>query len=1090
MILSLLPALLRTLPAGPRRDRPFRRSRREATASGPRGAVLRRLSLLPVLPALVLSVLALAGPMPAQGQQQARQDQQEPAAASGPPATLLVEAVDDSGDVLGDLEPGALRVLREGEPLAITTSQQTGPDGVVVYFDLPLLSTQQVLAAASTLSDRAASLVRVGDVEVVVGDSDTRTALPPTGDPEIVSQSLAGVGTRYGGRDALVEVRTRFLEELRALAGPPAGAGAPRTQLQPDRLDRIERLAAGALLEEADLLRRQRERLVTWAAEEGSLGPRHPKALILVTGGFDADPLPFYRRALAAHGLERQVADRLERPVVLPSLDELGRVLAAYGWLTDPYVSQGLGHEDETAPPPAAGQPPTAPSAGETLGRPGLDASEAGDDQRPALITPKLGRRDKADQEKAAALPPARPDAASLVPLAAATGGEVITDPLQIETLLRQLAGRLRLDVPAPAGEPERIDVELAATGRRARNASVRFPHWIGATPPRSVAAVRVRKLLDGARPEQGDLPVEAVFATPPRGVGEGRLTVRLGSPGVPAPPPGTPLRATIGIDRTEGDSLVFHRELAVAPDGGDTFDVPVTLPEGAETRLAVLVEELPDGGSGSAFASYVQGGVGSRGGQAGEGGASDEAADAYLPSPRIVRLLAPGQAFVVGETTFTAVVSTPQVQRVDFLLDGKRVAARVQSPFQAVIDVGTLPERRSVEAVAYDADGQEMGRDTLVINQGGGSFRVRIVEPRAGSWSDDKPLVGPVDVEADVTAPGDARIDQVEFYWGSRLVATSYAPPYRQRVIIPADDPQGFLRVVAQLEDGATAEDVLFVNSPGTAERLDVNLVEMYVVVTDKQGHPVDDLTEDDFRVYEEGEPQTISTFRAGADLPLTVGLAIDSSASMFVKLPGVAEAASEFVRDSLDDGDRAFVVGFGGEPELVQETTGNEERLERAIAGLRPVGQTALWESLVYSLVEIQGAPGKKALVVYTDGADEDEDFSYRTALRFSRRVGVPIYIILTNNEIVRTGGKGLGVRRFLGRVEKLSEEVGGRVFIVREGADLSKVYKEIGEELRSQYLLAYYSKDLPEETWRNVKVETTRSDLKARTITGTYR
>jgi len=1024
----------------------------------------------------------LGGPTPARAQQPAAAETTaETASGSGPSATLLVEAVDASGDVLDGLEPGNLRVVRDGQPLPVTTSQETGPDGVVIYFDLPLLSTQQVLAAASTLSDRAAALVRVGEVQVVVGDDGTRTALPASSDPEIVSQGLAGVGTRYGGRDTLVQVRTRFLEELRALAGPPAGADAPRSPLPADRLDRIERLAAGSLLEEADLLRRQRERLVTWAAEDGSLGPRQPKALILVTGGFDADPLPFYRRALAAHGLERDVADRLERPVVLPSLDELGRVLSAYGWLTDPYVPQGLGAE-ETAAPPAGAQAPSAPSAEDTLGRPGLDASESGDDQRPALITPKLGRRNKG--KEAATLPSARPDALSLAPLATATGGEVITDPLQIEALLRQMSGRLRLLVPAPAGEPEPVEIELAEPRRRERGATLRYPHWIGATPPRSVAAVRVRKLLDGARPDEGSLPVEAVFSTPPRGVGEGKLTIRLGSPGEPPPSPGTPLRATIGIDRTDGGPLVFHRELDAAAGGGDTFDVPVTLPEGAETRVAVLVEELPDGRSGSAFASYLEG----QSGGAGEPG--EDAADTYLPSPRIVRLLAPGQAFVVGETTFTAVVSTPRVQRVDFLLDGKRMAARAQSPFQAVIDVGAVPETRRIEAIAFDADGQELGRDTLVINQGGGSFRVRIVEPRADSWSEAKPLVGPVDVEADVTTPGDARVDQVEFYWGSRRVATSYAAPYRQRVVIPADDPQGFLRVVAKLEDGATAEDVLFVNSPGTAERLDVNLVEMYVVVTDKQGHPVDDLTQDDFRVYEEGDPQEITTFRAGADLPLTVGLAIDSSASMFVKLPGVGAAASEFVRNSLGDGDRAFVVGFGGEPELVQETTGNEARLERAIAGLRPVGQTALWESLVYSLVEIQGAPGKKALVVYTDGADEDEDFSYRTALRFSRRVGVPIYFILTNNEIVRTGGKGLGVRRFLGRVEKLSEEVGGRVFIVRQGADLSKVYKEIGEELRSQYLLAYYSKDLPEETWRNVKVETVKPGLEARTITGTYR
>jgi VWFA-related protein len=162
----------------------------------------------------------------------------------------------------------------------------------------------------------------------------------------------------------------------------------------------------------------------------------------------------------------------------------------------------------------------------------------------------------------------------------------------------------------------------------------------------------------------------------------------------------------------------------------------------------------------------------------------------------------------------------------------------------------------------------------------------------------------------------------------------------------------------------------------------------------------------------------------------------------------------------------------------------------LVRAIAGLRADGQTAIWDSIVYSLVQIQGAPGKKALVVYTDGADEDDDFSYRTTLRFAREVGVPVYFILTNNEIVRTGGQGFSVRGFLGRVRGLADAVGGRIYLVRHGEDLSAVYREIGDELRSQYLLAYYSGDLPETTFRRVRVEAVRPDIEVRTIAGYFR
>lgn len=1059
-------------------------------------APLSLLAVLGVLAVLALVALvatpAVAGP--AAGQEPA--DSSPLPEASAPPALVLAEVVDTEGRPVEGVEASTLRVVRHGRPVTLETAGVGAPDRLVVYFDLPLLTTRQLVDAAGLLADRAAELVDLADVELVVGDTASRTVLPASASPELVSQALAGVGTRYGGRDGLGEVRGRFVEELRSLAGRPDPVGgssrfgradepaARRKPLPPHVVERIEAAAREALAEEARVLRTQRERLATWAASEGVLGPGRSVALVLVTGGFDAAPLDFYRGALEAYGQGEAVGDRLERPVILPSLEELGRVLSAYGWLTVPYVSSvsDTGAEDEGVP--GAPEEREAPSADETLGRPGLDATDQGGDQRPALVTPRLGRRSRAEQA-GPSLPPLRPGGEALAPFADGTGGEVVTDPLQLADVLGRLGRRLRLLVPAVPGEPEALEWSVEGEGSRGDDLIVRAARWAGGTPPRSVAAVRVRQLLEGGDSTGGPLPVEAVLQTLPGGaggLGEGRLTLRLGSPAESPPAASARVRATIGVDRLDGEPLVFHQVLDAASAADGLFEIPVNLSEGSETRVAVLVEELPAGRWGSTFAGHLEAG------ELGEDGEMDDDLG-YLPSPRVVRLLAPGEAFVTGETRFSTVVSTPRVQRVDFFLDGQRVAARVGSPFEATIDLGAVPRSRRVEVVAVGEDGTELGRDVLVVNEGGGSFRVQIVEPATGG-SGSGPLVGPVDVEAEVKSPGDARVDRVEFYWNATRVATRYDAPYRQRVVIPESGAQGFLRVVAHLEDGAVAEDVLFVNGPGSGERLEVNLVEMYVVVTDRKGRPVADLEEQDFRVFEEGDPQDVSTFRAGADLPLTVGLAIDSSASMFVKLPGVADAAKEFVRDSLEDGDRGFVVSFGGEPELVQETTGDERDLLRAVTRLRPVGQTALWESVVYSLVEIQSAPGKKALIVYTDGADEDEEFSYRTALRFSRRVGVPIYFILTNNEIVRTGGKGLGVRRFLGRVERLSEEVGGRVFIVRRGADLAQVYREIGEELQSQYLLAYYSRELPEETWRRVKVETVDPKLETRTITGTYR
>jgi len=444
-----------------------------------------------------------------------------------------------------------------------------------------------------------------------------------------------------------------------------------------------------------------------------------------------------------------------------------------------------------------------------------------------------------------------------------------------------------------------------------------------------------------------------------------------------------------------------------------------------------------------------------------------------------------------MGPTRFEIVISDPDVARVDFYMDGQKEAVSRTAPFAASLDLGSLPQPRRIEVVALDALDRELGRDYLIVNEGSGVFGVRIIGPETVTEDGrSRRLVGPVDVEAEVEPRRGEGIDRVEFFWNETLVATRFARPFRQRVVIPEEDSSGFLRVVAYLDDGNSSEDLILVNSTGPSERLQVNLMELYVVVTDRHGRPVKGLARDVFRVQEEGESQEIATFSDAGDLPLTVGMVIDSSASMFVKMPDVRFAASEFLRGLATRKDRAFVVGFGSEPRLTRSTTSDLPDIIRSLDRLRPDGQTAIWKAIVYSLVQLQGVPGKKALIVYTDGADEDPDFSYRTALKFARKVGVPVYVVLSNNEIRRTEGKGLQVKGFLNRLETLTESVGGKIFMARVGEDLEKVYQEIDEELRSQYVVGYYSEDTGGREWRNVEVDVEQPGYKARTIAGYYR
>jgi Ca-activated chloride channel family protein len=603
----------------------------------------------------------------------------------------------------------------------------------------------------------------------------------------------------------------------------------------------------------------------------------------------------------------------------------------------------------------------------------------------------------------------------------------------------------------------------------------IKTRRWVGSRLPRPVSAARARQLLRDEL-DEGDFWVEAVLESGDDG--EPRLTLQLEPEAL-----ATELRLTLAALGGAQGVRVSHQPLdsAAAVDGMIQMTLPASLGAAEDEPLAVLVEEIAGDRRGATFASLRT-----------VPAPSVAAAPAFESTAnRVLRLLPPDSAMVLGPTVFRTLVDERAVTRVEFYLDGELSVTRASAPFSARLDLGPLPRTRRVLAVAFGSAGGELARDSVLVNGGSGLMEVHIAEPKAAeSGNADAPLVGSVEVIAEIRVPDGARLDRVEFFWRDRLVATRYAPPFRERVEVEPSSPQGFVRVLARLADGTSGEDVVFLNSQGPSERLDIDLVELYTVVTDRQGRPVTDLPRDRFKLLEQGRPMEIATFGDAGDLPLTVGLAIDSSASMFVKLPRVQRSVREFVRGLESRRDRAFLVGFGSQPRLARSPTTDLPQVVQALDRLSPNGQTAIWEAVAFSLVQLQGVPGKKALIVYSDGADEDPEFSYRTCLRFARTVGAPVYFILSNNEIVRTGGKGLSVRGFLGRLRELTSEVGGRVYFTRVGDDLDAVYREISEELRSQYFIGYYSDQGDGREWRRLKVDVSGAGLSARTISGFFR
>jgi Ca-activated chloride channel homolog len=392
----------------------------------------------------------------------------------------------------------------------------------------------------------------------------------------------------------------------------------------------------------------------------------------------------------------------------------------------------------------------------------------------------------------------------------------------------------------------------------------------------------------------------------------------------------------------------------------------------------------------------------------------------------------------------------------------------------------GELESSEGGETVTADSAIRPRAPAPAVTEAAPGEFRVRVVPP-AGER-----LAGPVEVQADVRVPAGRKLERVEFFWNDQLAATLYQAPFRHRLYVPRDRPSGYLRVEARLEDGSVAEDALTVNASGLGERVDVRLKELFVVVTDSSGRPVRGLSRNDFRVRQGGRLQEIASFENAGDLPLTLALAIDSSASMFLKLEYVREAVSSLLTGGLAQRDRALLVDFDTQPRLVSPVTRDFVSVSSALRSLTPDGSTALWEGIAYSLGQLQGLSGRKALVIYSDGIEEGSSISYREVLRLAREVKTPIYLIVSNPRAARGDDESFFAGSISERLGKLAEGTGGKLFFVLPDQNLTGVYEQILSELRSQYVLTYYPQETAENARRDVKVEVEGRGLTARTMT----
>jgi Ca-activated chloride channel family protein len=446
------------------------------------------------------------------------------------------------------------------------------------------------------------------------------------------------------------------------------------------------------------------------------------------------------------------------------------------------------------------------------------------------------------------------------------------------------------------------------------------------------------------------------------------------------------------------------------------------------------------------------------------------------IPGKDGLVLAPPEEEVVIGLYRAQALVSGERIQKVVFLLDGAAQLTRSKPPFTAEIRLPNLPTESVVRAEGYDAQGQLVAADELVLNQPRGALRVRILDPKRGAAAAPQ-----VHARAEIIVPEGRRVERLEWLAGDRTLGSVTYPPWEADLELPPSQDVSYLTAVVTLDDGQRAEDVRFFTTREYFEQVDVNLVELYTTVLDGSGHPVPGLEQQDFSVLEDGRPQKLTRFELVENLPLTLGLVLDTSGSMATRMGEAQRAAAQFLAHLVRPSDQCFALSFADRPTLLVPRTPDPEAVASALRGLQAAGNTSLHDAVVYALYYFRGSSGRRAIVLLSDGEDTSSSIPFRDALEYARRSGVVIYPV------------GLDVGSFgtvRAHLNDLAQETGGRAFFIKKVEELASVYQVIERELRNQYLLAY-SSDRPaqEGQYRQVEVKLGRSGLKARTIRGYY-
>jgi VWFA-related protein len=431
------------------------------------------------------------------------------------------------------------------------------------------------------------------------------------------------------------------------------------------------------------------------------------------------------------------------------------------------------------------------------------------------------------------------------------------------------------------------------------------------------------------------------------------------------------------------------------------------------------------------------------------------------LPAPPAdtapLRILPLGHQVVTGRHMVTTRVASASIARVEFSLDGGRTSVSKRPPFWVTLDFGAVPERHVIRAVAFDRKGKRIAHDERIVNEGGETFWLRLLEPREGYAE------GKTRVSMDVRVPVARRVQRVVISWNDAERAVLTSAPWERAITIPKDE-LGILRAVAELDDGTTSEDAVLLNA-GYSDQSNVQLVQLPITIFG---------TYSNISVREGTKKRRVESIATAAETPLTVGLLLDTSDSMEETLPDLQEAAIRFLDTILGPRDRAFIISFDTRARLLQPPTHDVARISHTIMLLRPDGLTSIYDAMALGLLQFEGVKGRRAMILFTDGRDVTSEYSASDVGELARRVSVPIHVIGTSQEeltqIARATG---GTSQTLDRLEQLPG-----------------IFSRIEAALRAQ-VLAFVRTDPAKKAneWRPVQVDVTGPNPEVHAPSGYY-